>query len=144
MFKLWAHEHQLDYKKQQFSVWAAVNVACVSLKGWENRGTMLDAMLRQWNRWRLGCDNSSSAPSHSPCFCHCMHRRGLGLCMHGILGWPQKLEWNVGLLLRLPLPSLIANDVLAISWMCLSFIHQRWQAMMTVHFWSQLIRVMQQ
>ena len=32
--------------------------------------------------------------------------------------------------LRLLLPSLIT--------MCLSFIHQRWQAMMIVHFWSQL------
>ena len=48
--------------------------------------------------------------------------------------------------LWLLLPSLITNNVLAISRMCLSFIHQRqrWQGKMTVHFWSQLIRVTQQ
>ena len=33
---------------------------------------------------------------------------------------------------------------LAISQMCLSFIHQQWQATMTVHFYSKLIRVTQQ
>ena len=45
----------------------------------------------------------------------------------------------VGLLLRLPLPSLTTNNVSVILRMCLSFIHQRWQATMTIHFWSQLI-----
>ena len=68
-----------------------------------------------------------------------LHEAFIFFDTRGILGWPRTLKRNVGLLLRLPLPSLITNDVSAISWMCLSFIHQRWQATMTVHFWSQLI-----
>ena len=36
------------------------------------------------------------------------------------------------------------NNVSAILQMCLSFIHQLWRATMTIHFWSQLICVMQQ
>ena len=62
----------------------------------------------------------------------------------GIRGWPQTLKRNVGLLLQLPLLSLTTNDVSAILQMCLSFIHQWWRVTMTVQFWSQLIRVMQQ
>ena len=73
-----------------------------------------------------------------------LHEDSIFLDTHGILGWPQTLKRNVGLLLRLPLPPLTTNDVSAISRMCLSFIHQRWQSTMTVHFWSQLIRVTQQ
>ena len=61
----------------------------------------------------------------------------------GILEWPQTLKTNVGLLLQLPLPSLTTNDFSAILRMCLSFTHQRWQATMTVHIWSQLIRATQ-
>ena len=49
-------------------------------------------------------------------------------------------RWK-GTLLRLPLPSLTTS---ATSGVCLSFIHQQWQATMTAYFWSQLIRVMQQ
>ena len=84
---------------------------------------MLDAMLRQWNRWRLGCDNSSSAPSHSPCFCHCMHRRGLGLCIQvymcsrnnvqlsillGPYGW--YLQELGGMMLSLRLKIIVAGE----------------------------------
>ena len=69
--------------------------------------------------------------------------RHLFLYTRGILEWPQTLKMNVGLLLRLPLPSCTANNVSAISQMCLSFMHQRWQATMIVHIWSQLIRAMQ-
>ena len=57
---------------------------------------------------------------------------------------PRYWKQNVGLLLRLPLPSHTTNDVSAISRMCLSFTHQWWQATTTVHIWNRLIRVTQQ
>ena len=47
-------------------------------------------------------------------------------------------RWNITLL-RLPFLTTSAT-----SGVCLSFIHQKWQATMTAYFWSQLIRVMQQ
>ena len=72
-----------------------------------------------------------------------VHKASILFDTCGILGWhrPQTLKTNVGLLLRMPLASLTTNFVSAISRMCLT--HQRWQATMTVHIWSQLICVTQ-